>query len=287
MPINDGQLLRPSDEPILAPVVFDWDLSLTEALMNRAELRRQKWLIEQRQLQLIAARNFLKPDLDVFGRYRWRGLGESLIDPDGGGPRFDDAFDTLVSGDFQEWQLGVELSIPIGNRRAHAGVRNAEFRLVREQALLKEQEFRITRDVSDAFAEVARAYEIAQIVYKRREAARDQRDALQTAYSRDNAPLNLLLDAQRRLALAESRYYEATIEYTIAIKNMQFAKGSLLEYSGVHLAEGPWSQAASEDAVDRRNRRTPIRHERLTPDHRVISSGPSSGHATMIAPPAR
>lgn len=276
LPINDGQLLRPVDDPIVVPVTFDWELSLTEALAHRAELRRQKWLIEQRRLQLIGARNFLKPDLDLVGLYRWRGLGQSLIDPEGGGPRFDDAYTNLVSGDFQEWQMGVELSFPVGNRRAQAGVRNAEYLLSRELALLKEQEYRVTREVSEAFAEVERAYQVMQTVYNRRQAARDQQDALQTAYEFDEAPLNLLLDAQRRAALAESRYYEALVDYNIAIKNLQYAKGTLLDYSGVQLAEGPWSHAAHEDARDRVTRRVPVEQERLTPDHRVIVGGRSS-----------
>jgi outer membrane protein TolC len=270
MPQNTGELLRPADEPIEAPIVFDWSQALSEALQRRPELRRQKWMIEQRELQLVAARNLLKPDLDVVGLYRWRGFGKSLLDPEGGGPPFDDAFTTLANGDFQEWQLGAELNFPIGNRRAHAGVRNAEFQLVREQALLREQEQRIVHDLSDAYGDVGRAFGLLQTVYNRREAARDQVSSLQTAFEANYAPLNLLLDAQRRLALAESRYFEALVEYTLAIKNMHFEKGNLLEYEGIQLAEGPWSEPAHVDAADRLERRLPARYGPFMPDQQVI-----------------
>jgi hypothetical protein len=62
--------------------------------------------------------------------------------------------------------------------------------------------------------------------------------------------LDLLLDAQRRLAESESRYYRALAEYAIATKNVHFVKGTLLEYDGVYLAEGPWCGEAYRDAAD-------------------------------------
>jgi len=39
------------------------------------EVRKEKWLIKQRELELIAARNYLLPRLDATGTYRWLGLG--------------------------------------------------------------------------------------------------------------------------------------------------------------------------------------------------------------------
>ena len=77
--INGTQLLRPDDEPIQANIAFDWDSILVESLTRRAELRRQKWLIEQAEQRLIASRNFLLPQLDAIGRYRWRGFGHGLL----------------------------------------------------------------------------------------------------------------------------------------------------------------------------------------------------------------
>lgn len=277
LPINDGALLRPADEPIEARIHFDWDLAVTEALMNRAEIRRQKWVIKQRELELIAARHLLKPQLDAVGLYRWRGFGQSLLDPDRGGPEFDDAYSNLTGGDYQEWQLGMELNFPIGNRRAHAGVRNAEFQLVREQALLREQEHLIVRDLSNAYAEVDRSYGVLMTVVERWKAAKLQLDTLQNAFEFDRAPINLVLDAQRRLAFAESRYYEALVEHTLAIKGMQFEKGTLLDYAGVHLAEGPWTEAAHADARERIELRAPARSTRFLPEQRVITTTPRGG----------
>jgi hypothetical protein len=282
IPISDGCLLRPADEPVMAKVVFDWHEIVVEALMRRAELRRKKWQIKRTEMELIAARNFLKPRLDAVGRYRWRGLGSQLLDPNGqSADRFDSAYGTLTSGDFQEWQLGVELTAPFGFRQAHADVRNAELRLTREKAVLREQEQEIVHDLSTAFADVERSYLVAQTNYNRRLAAKQQLDALEAVYEdadqiEKTRLLDLLLDAQRRLADAESNYYRAVAEHALAIKTVHLQKGSLLDYNEIYLVEGPWPGKALYDACRRERLRSAPRclHDFRMAHSPMVSQGP-------------
>jgi outer membrane protein TolC len=258
VPVSDGRLLRPADEPVMARVVFDWSQVVPEALARRVELRRQKWVIQRRELELTAARNFLLPRLDGVGRYRWRGFGRDLIDPDRSDESpFDSAFKNLTSGDFQEWQLGFEMSLPLGFRQAHVTVRNAQIQLARERAVLESQEREIIHDLSNSVADLERAYTVAQTNYNRRMAVKQQLAALKAAY--DDAgklpPLDVKLDAQRRLTDAEIAYYRSIVEYAIALKNVHLEKGSLLDYNEIFLAEGPWPGKAYDDAAQRQRRR--------------------------------
>ena len=256
LPAADGELLRPSDEPVLAAITFDWYQVAGEAVTRRAELRRQKWNIRRRELELIASKNHLLPSLDAVGRYRFRGFGDDLLDSSSDGVmRFDNAYDDMLTGDFQEWQVGLELDVPIGFRRAHTAVRNAELLLARERALLCDSQSEVVHDVASSIAEVDRAYETALTSYNRLVASREQLAAVAAAFENDKVPLDLLLDAQRRLAEAESRYYRTLAEHVVAIKNVHFSKGTLLEYDGVFLAEGPWPGKAYQDAAERESRR--------------------------------
>ncbi len=252
IPITDGRLIRPSDEPAVVPIEFDWNQVVADALSERAELRQQGWRIKLRQLELKANRNFLLPRLDVVGRYRWRGLGRTLIDPNWGQPPFDNAYQTLMSGDFQEWQLGVELTVPIGHRRAHVAVRNAQLSLAREQALLKEQQRVVLHDLSNGIGEVERAEAVVRTTYNRRVAAAQQLAAVQAAYDADKAPLDQVLDAQRRRADAESRHHRSRVEYALSIKNVHYDKGTLLDYYRIYMDEGAWPSIAYHDAAQRR-----------------------------------
>ena len=88
--------------------------------------------------------------------------------------------------------------------------------------------------------------------YNRLDAARNQLDAVHAAYESDKAPLDLLLEAQRRFADAESRYFRSLAEYAVAVKNVHFSKGTLLDYDGVYLTEGGWPMAAYQDAAHAR-----------------------------------
>lgn len=238
LPATDGRLIRPADEPLVSQVVFDWHRTVQEALALRPELRRQRWVIKRRELELLATRNYLMPRFDATGRYRWRGFGNDLINSDGNVPNsFDNAWDNLLTGDFQEWQLGVDLNVPLGFRKAHNAVRNAQFNLARERAVLNEQERTVLSDLSNAVADLERAFQATQTGYNRLIAARDHLEAVQSTYQSDKAPLDMLLEAQRRFVDSEGRYYRSLADYAIAIRNVHFEKGTSLEYHDVFLQE--------------------------------------------------
>jgi hypothetical protein len=291
LPAADGELLRPADEPVLVEIAFDWHEVAGEAVSRRAELRRQKWNIRRRELELIASKNHLLPRLDAVGRYRFRGFGDDLIDSNSNGAmRFDNAYDDMLTGDFQEWQLGFELDVPIGFRRAHTAVRNAELLLARERALLGDSQNEVIHDVAGSVAEVDRAYQVALTSFNRLVASREQLAAVSAAFEADKVPLDLLLDAQRRLSEAESRYYRALAEHAIAIKNVHFSKGTLLEFDGVFLAEGPWPGAAYRDAdeLERRRGRARSLNYASTRAATKVSNGPydQHPHEAIVAPAA-
>lgn len=260
LPLADGQLLRPADEPTFAEVVFSWESLVPEALERRVELRRQRWLIKRQELELAANRNFLMPQLDAVGLYRFRGFGKDLFRQHDGSVngQFNNAWGNLGDGDFQEWQLGANLTIPIGYRQAHSAVRNSELRLARERAVLAEQERDVILNVSDSVGETKRAFAVVKTSINRMEAAQRQFDVLQDKFNKELiSDLDLVLEAQRRYAEAESAYFRSRVEYALALKNVFYSKGSLLETSQVYLEEGPWPFSAYRDA----EQRIPI-HER-------------------------
>lgn len=287
LPPNEECLLRPVDEPPVVPVVFEWPAVVSEAIVRREELRRQRWEVKRREMELVASKNHLLPNLDFVTRYRWRGFGESLLNPDGTDrPRFDNAYMDLTSGDFQEWQIGMELSMPIGFRQEHAAVRNAELRLAHTRALLREQERQVTHDLSTAVSDVDRAATVLQTEINRMMAAKQQLDALQAAYDSDKAELFVVLDAQRRFAEAESRYHQARVEYGLSLRNVHFEKGSLLAYCGVMLNESLSPTKAYADAARlerQRLMRLPIDYRLSRPTR--VSRGPVPPGDGSLTPP--
>ncbi|HKD37984.1 MAG TPA: TolC family protein, partial [Pirellulales bacterium] len=254
LPMSDGRLIRPADEPSMAKVVYNWDEVLPDAVNARPELRRQRWTIKRDELALIASRNFLLPKFDSFALYRIRGFGHDLKDGTDNTME-NSAFHDLTSGNHDEWEAGLELTVPLGERQGHAAVRNAQLLLSRDRAILDDQERQVVLDVSNAIAEVDRAYQVAQTAFNRRMAAKADVASTKAAYESDKAPLDLYLEAQRRVATAESLFFASLVEYALAIKNLHYAKGSLLDYNEIYLAEGPWPGKAYKDAADRKTAR--------------------------------
>lgn len=266
--INDGQIIRPTDQPPEVAIVHDWSTALMEALMLRPELRRQRWLIKQRELELVANRNFLKPRLDLVGRYRLRGFGQELLGDDMrvGNAVIPSAGESLLEGEYQEWLAGVELQMPIGFRQAHAAIRNSQLQLERERAILGEQERNVSYGLSNAFSEVSRAYDNRLLQEKRLEATSKQINKLisRRESGSGGAPLDVILEAYRRYLDIRLRYHQAEVEYVLALRNVQYEKGTLLRFCNVGLTESRWQAEAYQDAADREDRRLPA----TTPQHR-------------------
>lgn len=233
--INGDELLRPVEDPSEAEVIFAWDTVMHEALLRRPELRRQQMNIHKRQLELVASRNFLNPRLDTVGRYRFRGFGDDLI----AGSDQSSSLRHLSTGDLQEWYVGLEYTVPLGYRKGHLAVSNAELMLARDRAILREQEREVVHDLSNAIADAARAFEACQNARNRLGAAYSVLEAYETQLQNDlPVDIDRQLDAQRRVVEAEIRYYQARTEYAVALKNVHLEKGSLMGYADLRIFDG-------------------------------------------------
>ncbi len=244
LPINDGVLIRPSDEPNDAPIIFDWDSISIEALQLRGELQEQRLLVKRREMELLAAKNHLMPSLDLVTIYRLRGLDQRLAG-------HDSAFAEFATLDFQEYEASLELKLPVGFRQGHAAVRHAHFQLARNQSILHAQEQQILHDLTAVVSDCDRAFAQMQTNMNRYLAGSDALEVLE-ANRKAGLPVNLeqLLDAQRRLSEAQSKYFLSLAEYTIATKNVQYEKGTLLQTANLIIVDEPVTQIASSAIVE-------------------------------------
>lgn len=258
---TDGRLIQPVDQPTKARVEFAWEEIKHEALVRSPVLRRQKWRIKQQQLQLMAARNQLLPQFDAIALYRFLGQGDNLGRfGSRSGLNFPDdesnALDNLFENDNGEWQLGFQYQMPIGFRAELAQVRNQQLQLRRAEKRLEDQELEVSHQLTAAVRRLRDQYQIAQTQYNTLKAYRDQVKASQTAFEKaQSVPIDVVLDAQSRQAQAEIDYFRALAEYNLAIAEVHMRKGSIMEYNGVALAEGPWPSKAYFDAQRRARQR--------------------------------
>ncbi len=166
LPLNDGEFITPVDTPSDKRLAIDWQETLTEALAHRAELRRQKWEIRSLELQLKAAQNLSRPQLDFVSQYRVNGFGDQLLgeeDDDGvTNAGYRSAYESLTQGDNTTWNLGFSFNLPIGLRLARAQVRNYEIRLTKARAVLAAQEREIAFELNNSIINLDKFYSLAE-----------------------------------------------------------------------------------------------------------------------------
>ncbi|MEM7783257.1 MAG: TolC family protein, partial [Planctomycetota bacterium] len=290
LPVNDSSLIIPSDMPVEADVVFDWAQIKTDALQYRTELRRQRWVLKRAQLNHLANKNHLLPRLDLIGRYRVRGFGNDLFGNDGFDPTVppgidpqndSDAFATFLNGDLQEWEVGMDLNIPIGYRRQMAAVRNSELNFMREKKVLLEQEREIIYGLSNAVGEIDRTGSLLDVNTSRLEASKKQYRAIQQDYENDDTTIDLVLESQRRVIDAKLDYFRVQVERMLAIKSVHFEKGTILAYHNVSLTESEWKERDIRQANEREMNKSGI-VDYFCPGLKISnpSSTPEIGFAT-------
>lgn len=277
MPPADGRLIKPTTDPSDVKVVFDWDSALSQAMQRRVELRRQRFNLKRREMELYAARLNRRPQLDFLGVYRYRGLGDNLFGSPG--EPLDNLFTEIFQGNYQEWQAGMELTFPVGLRAASNAVAHARLALQRENALLNETELRISHDLASAVRRLGLAHSLLETNYNAFLADMRQVDVLRRRYRDGTDNINFLLQAQRQVITSEINFYRSLADYNLAIRDLHREKGSLLAYNGVALNEGPWDGPAYRDAYQTGRFLQPRRRPEAVDRPRPLTGGPFDSSA--------
>jgi outer membrane protein TolC len=233
LPLNDGQLLAPVNQPLSAQFVADWDGVLSTAMLNRLELRRQQMRIQSLALQCRAARNLARPQLDLVAGAQLNGEGEELVSGSGGSS----AYDALLDPDRAGWNVGFEFSMPLGLRLANARVRNFEERLIKARAAFEAQQEEISHELANVFYELDRTQAAVGTATGRREAARRRFQAVESDYNAGRTSLDLLLRTYVAVADAERAYLESLVAYNKAIVELNYRQGVLLRDNCIAIAD--------------------------------------------------
>jgi outer membrane protein TolC len=233
---TDGRLIRPIEKPTVDKVSFDWEEINKKALARSPDLRRQRWRIKQRELELMAARNLLQPDVNTNSAYRWLGLPDGGQRQEADQSKVDDSSPrdgnreakTSDSERSPEWQLGLQSTTTIGLRKKLAQLRHFQLQLARERAKLQDEELEVSHQLTDAVRQLEFNYQLMQTNFNRALAADRQMEAMQAAFEVETVTLDQLLEAQRRRAEAQTSYFRTLLDYQRSIVTVNCRAGSLL-----------------------------------------------------------
>jgi outer membrane protein TolC len=265
MKMEDGERLVPADAPTMAPYLPNWQAAFEDALSLRPELVMAREDIKAKQLALVAVKTLLQPDLRLSATYALAGLGSRL---DGGGaiqpgsPISFNSLNTLASGNFVNWNVGLNMIVPIGFRNELAQVRAARLALAQSFEVLKDQENKAHNILCRQYREVIANYKIieARRLY-RQTLAKELRDLTTKVEAglllpTDRTYGDSLLDAQRLWAAALSDEYGAVVAYNNALVQFEFSKGTIQHHDRIQIAEGQMPKGAQIRASEHERQRT-------------------------------
>lgn len=230
LPLSENFEVIPVDNPTTIEVVRDGFATVETALQSRPEIVQARRSVDVARLQLGIAKNQALPQLDVIYRMTVNGLGSTS----------DSAFDQMTGGNFIDQFVGLEFGWSPGERAERAGIRIAT--LQQSQAVLsyKQALDNIITDCRVALRNLETNYEQLLPSYQAMIASAENLRSLQERQERKSpAELNAVFDAQRDLANARRALLQAAANYNTGIVDVERAKGTLLEYNNVVLAEQP------------------------------------------------
>jgi outer membrane protein TolC len=209
-----------------------WEDVLRLAGDNRPELIELKLAIEADQQNWILANNQARPQLDLVSYYKWIGLDGTTPTGThiGSGP-----------GQFADWSLGVNVSMPLGLRQDRARLRRVELTLVRDKANLGQAMHNAIQLVAGNVRNLAQFYEQYRAYKQARVAARENLDQQLARFRAqfkvgDAAYLNVL-QAITDWGNAISSEALALSQYNTELANLERQTGTILEAHGVQFFE--------------------------------------------------
>jgi outer membrane protein TolC len=276
LPPADNRRIIPVTPPTDARLEPDWDSSLAQMITFQPDIVAQQLLVRIAELQLLVARNQLLPQLSLSALYQLNGLGQSLDNAEAvmTGSTIK-ALEPIVAAreraagllsnpgfynNFHTWNVGFTFAMPLGMRSPLANTRQAQYVLLRSRAYLQQIVHQTTHSLARFFLEVDANYKQFKTASRLRAAAAQRLEAQRAYYEEGRITIDRFLDAVSQYAQAVAQEAQFKTTYNISIVALEEAKGTLLAYNNIAVAEGPYPRKAYVQARDIQNahRKLPI-----------------------------
>jgi outer membrane protein TolC len=219
----------PSTVPNASAYRIEPDQLVRESLRNRMDLLQTELQIASDTANVEAARNATLPLLALQYTYGINGLGQEYFQ----------ATRQVRDKHFEDHFVGLHLEVPIGNEPARAQLRSALARRLQTLASKDQQTVQITQEVYNAIDTLQAAWESILAAQKRTILNARLLDVEIRAFNQGLRTSTEVLDAQTKLADAQSAEIRAITAYQIAQVDLAFATGTVLGQSRIDWSPMP------------------------------------------------
>lgn len=230
MGLPPSEAMRPI--PVTPPAMerrdFDWNGILALAAERRPDIIERKLILEADQQRLVQAENSALPAVDAVSLYRWNGLEGRM--PNGNGL-------ASAPGQFTDWTLGVNFSVPLALRQSRAALRRQELLIARDRAELQQSLHRTSHLLAANLRNLDQFYQQYQAFRETRAAAEINLQRQGATYRAGRAIFLNVLQAITDWGNAISSEAQSLTQYNTEMANLERQTGTILESHGVRLFE--------------------------------------------------
>lgn len=228
LPPEDHRQIIPVSPPTSKRLKPEWEGLVRLAEARRPDIVELKLVLEADQVRLYQARNQALPRLDGVMLYRWNGLHGTL-------PNREEV--RTGAGEFTDWSLGINFSVPLGFRQERARIREQTLLLDRDRANLQQRFHATIHDLAITMRGLDSAYE-QYLAFKETRAAAfaNLQVQIEQFRARRNIYLNVLqaLNDWGNSVTSEAR---ALLTYNVALATLERQTGTMLETHGLYFRE--------------------------------------------------
>lgn len=232
LPLNAPTIVIPSTLPAVFPYDIDPERLTAAALRQRMEMLDLELQIAEQTANVRVARNGLLPLLNLTYTYGVTGLGSTA----------GQAFNQVWVKNADSHQLGIQLSVPIGNEAARSKLRQAMLARMQTLASREQQALQIREDIATTADTLRTDWERIVAAKERTALSARTLDVEVRQFKLGLRTSTDVLIAQSDLASAELAEVSAVSDYQIAQVDIAFATGTLLGVSHVDWQAAPQPQ---------------------------------------------
>jgi len=220
-------VIQPSEPPIETEKTIDEETVLNWALAQRPELKGNKHLLQNQALSVKRASDLLAPSLDLVGNVGLNGLGSD----------FSSETDQLTSGSFHQWEAGLVLSFPLGNRSARAALKREKAELSKTALTQQKIAQEIANETKEGIRRVRTDFQRIATTRRARLLAAEKLTAGNERFHLGLISSHDLLEFQDDLAEAKGKELKALTDYNKSLINLEKVTGTLLSRYRIETAE--------------------------------------------------
>lgn len=224
--------LVPTEQPVLTARTVDLDAAITNALANRTDLVQARKQLEQTDISLKFARNQRLPSVNAVVTYGLAGVAgtRTIYENDPSGfpiatgtavRSFSDALRDVFGNEFKTWSLQFQVSYPIGQSTADAGLAQGRIQRQQEVVTLQQLETQVIASVREAARQVDTTLKRVEATKRAREFAERRYEAEQKRMTVGLSTTFQLFQAQRDLSTQKQAEVNAIISYNRALVNFE------------------------------------------------------------------